>query len=403
MALGFCPVFVILGKYFDKYRGTANGLMLSGSCLGSIVFPHLIKYFLDEYGLRGALLMTAAVYAHVIVFSCLLRPDSYYTRQRHRQSIVVEVTEPLMKKQFPHNNNKTNHQANNERKTELKVQNPNPNINRDFENGRARNVDESVNVGSNYKMHQQFTLNHQNNEGSEAMTSSLPDVNKRDNSEARLRARTLSGGKDDTFYFRGLGGRRHLSSHSVIMSSSMADITWSNTEVYVEAEIIEITNTRRKICDLSVMRKLEYDLYLVYYSLCSIAGATYFVFIPAFADDKGLTSQEIVVMLNIHAVADLVGRVTCGYIADRPKVRMPHIILVAHSVMAVVCNCARFLDAYWTFYIFVIPYGLFSGMQFALCGNLVSRIVGLKQFPTAFGISVLFHQMSVGAVSPLLG
>ena len=55
MATGmvYSPGIIIVGEYFDRKRALANGIAYSGSGLGGIIFPLIIRYFLDEYGLDG--------------------------------------------------------------------------------------------------------------------------------------------------------------------------------------------------------------------------------------------------------------------------------------------------------------------------------------------------------------
>lgn len=44
-------VFMV-GQYFEKRRGLANGLCTSGSALGSVLVPPLLRVLLSEYGYR---------------------------------------------------------------------------------------------------------------------------------------------------------------------------------------------------------------------------------------------------------------------------------------------------------------------------------------------------------------
>lgn len=48
-----CPVSVyIVTEYFEKYRGFANGMCISGSCFGAMLLPPLLQYLLDTVGYR---------------------------------------------------------------------------------------------------------------------------------------------------------------------------------------------------------------------------------------------------------------------------------------------------------------------------------------------------------------
>ena len=50
--LSFPPTVYIVTSYFVKYRGLANGLCISGSALGSIILPPVLRWLLETYGYR---------------------------------------------------------------------------------------------------------------------------------------------------------------------------------------------------------------------------------------------------------------------------------------------------------------------------------------------------------------
>lgn len=50
--LAFPPTVYIVTSYFVRLRGLANGLCISGSALGSIILPPVLRYLLENYGYR---------------------------------------------------------------------------------------------------------------------------------------------------------------------------------------------------------------------------------------------------------------------------------------------------------------------------------------------------------------
>lgn len=50
--LTFPPTVYIVTSYFEKLRGVANGLCISGSAIGTIVLPPFLQYLLDCFGYR---------------------------------------------------------------------------------------------------------------------------------------------------------------------------------------------------------------------------------------------------------------------------------------------------------------------------------------------------------------
>lgn len=50
--LSFPPGIYLVTSYFVKYRGLANGLAISGSAIGSIIFPPFLRLLLENFGYR---------------------------------------------------------------------------------------------------------------------------------------------------------------------------------------------------------------------------------------------------------------------------------------------------------------------------------------------------------------
>ena len=50
--LSFPPTVYIVTQYFEKLRGMANGVCISGSAIGTIVLPPLLQHLLDRFGYR---------------------------------------------------------------------------------------------------------------------------------------------------------------------------------------------------------------------------------------------------------------------------------------------------------------------------------------------------------------
>ncbi|XP_060083193.1 monocarboxylate transporter 12-like [Ylistrum balloti] len=83
-SLCFSSMLVMVANYFAKYRSFATGFALSGGGLGSMTFPYLIRYFINQYGLEGAMMIYAGMMSNICVFAMLLRPfTNYPLRKTH--------------------------------------------------------------------------------------------------------------------------------------------------------------------------------------------------------------------------------------------------------------------------------------------------------------------------------
>ena len=48
----YCSGILMVGSYFERRRGLANGLCVSGSALGAMVFPPVLDLMLERCGFR---------------------------------------------------------------------------------------------------------------------------------------------------------------------------------------------------------------------------------------------------------------------------------------------------------------------------------------------------------------
>lgn len=72
--LSFPPTVYIVTSYFVRLRGLANGLCISGSALGSIILPPLLRVLLENFGYRGAVLIMGGITLNTWVAAIFYEP-----------------------------------------------------------------------------------------------------------------------------------------------------------------------------------------------------------------------------------------------------------------------------------------------------------------------------------------
>ena len=63
-----------LAKYFKRKRDFANGIAFSGTSLGTLILPPFLMWSIDEYTIRGALILMAGVWLQLVWVVALVRP-----------------------------------------------------------------------------------------------------------------------------------------------------------------------------------------------------------------------------------------------------------------------------------------------------------------------------------------
>ena len=64
--LTYTPSLAIIGHYFKRHLGLANGLVAAGSSVFSIAMPLLLQVFLDEIGVRLSINVCSSIVNQVI-------------------------------------------------------------------------------------------------------------------------------------------------------------------------------------------------------------------------------------------------------------------------------------------------------------------------------------------------
>lgn len=94
----YSPCTTLVSFYFSKRRAFANGIVLSGSGLGSFTFPYFYRYTIDQLGFQGALFIVSAVLLHICVAGALLRQPHQLSKSKHRLDHEPEVNTKLIEK-----------------------------------------------------------------------------------------------------------------------------------------------------------------------------------------------------------------------------------------------------------------------------------------------------------------
>ena len=68
------PALVIVQQHFTTHRSLAVGIASAGAGLGSFIWPAIIRYFLEQFALRGTVLLMGGIFLHSIAFAALYIP-----------------------------------------------------------------------------------------------------------------------------------------------------------------------------------------------------------------------------------------------------------------------------------------------------------------------------------------
>ncbi|XP_023239077.1 monocarboxylate transporter 12-like [Centruroides sculpturatus] len=106
---------IIINRYFSQYRTIATGLILSGTSLGSFVFPPFADFLIHFYGLRGSFLLISGILLQGLIATSLYKTT---TVPRRKKSLDVPKNLTTLEEDCKSHQSKT---ADNVREIEIRT------------------------------------------------------------------------------------------------------------------------------------------------------------------------------------------------------------------------------------------------------------------------------------------
>ena len=323
----YLPAIVIVSYYFEKRRALATGLACCGSGFGTFVIAPLAAFFVEEYGWKQTCFWLAAIILQCCIFGALFRPLP-----------LIDNTEALVPE----------HSAvelNDKSKSESHVP----------KGGVAAKVKPPTVTRSKLSLNQITSissLNHQPLPGHQ-LKQHIPLHRK------------------DVFYSGSL--------HNIpLYSQNRADYITSNMSLVHSLHQIKDTAAEAKtrptgcrgICiasftsliDFSLLKDWAFVLFLVSNVFTNLGFNAPFLFIPDRALEYGISDQGAAFLVSIVGIANTVGRILFGYIADTRRLK-PYRLQLYNTglVIAGLATAFSSVDTYEAQVVYAIFFGVFIG------------------------------------------
>ncbi|XP_071163060.1 monocarboxylate transporter 5-like [Mytilus edulis] len=371
----FAPSLVVIGQYFDKRRGMATGLAMSGGCLGSLVLPPFYQYLIDTYGLRGALLLTSGLLFNTTAMSGLLRPLDFYKKQKKDLTLAKPTAVKNGAKYISINRSKHENNANGNRM--------NSNI---------------VSLNG-----EQFSGSHP------VLSKSFPHAARAKAKMDRMRTFSETNKRFDKCEEVSTS-RMSLSSFYKYLSiddiANMSIISVKELKGGHEGFDSSSTESQNEKCcrlDLSVFKNPSYVLFLFVHILATLSPALVPSFLPVYLKENGLSKQEIVINVAVVGAADFVGRILCGYFADKPWIKIYHIIMVTQGLAGLVINCSGLFKTFWPLVAFSALFGISAGGIFGVVVTMIISIIGMENFRSGYAFLIITQGPVIAISAPIFG
>ncbi|XP_060894457.1 monocarboxylate transporter 7 [Labrus mixtus] len=149
----------------------------------------------------------------------------------------------------------------------------------------------------------------------------------------------------------------------------------------------------------SLMRKPEFFLYILF---AIFAAAGFFIpplFLVPFAQSLGMDKYWPALILSTLSLADLAGRLICGWIANMRLLRNLQLLTMVVTLLGVVLLLLPVSHNFWAMVVFALLYGFLFGCVVAIHITSIVDIVTLEGFDNGLGLFMLFRSIG-GFVGP---
>ncbi|KOC69188.1 Monocarboxylate transporter 5 [Habropoda laboriosa] len=408
--LTFPPTVYIVTAYFERLRGFANGLCISGSAIGTIVLPPFLQYLLDCFGYRGAVLIMGAITLNTLVCGLL-----YHPVEQHMITVPVErgidnegltIDEPVLdhKKQTVSTitENETSYSD-----TRLKKE----------DNCQAENAvsDSKVNHSSEDK-----------NDTTEDKTE--------DKSEDKSEDKRKEIKKGDTFDKKDMSFNKekgnivnyHQSMDSLRRGSNTSEINITSNKLKIEnpelnnqlqiknkdekvsesskkdlGELSEKPVSRtpfskleastRQFFDLSVLRDPIYLVILISNSTSAISNTNFMILLPSYAISQGFDKNSSALLLSVVSALDLVGRISGASLSDIDFVPKYYYFVGGLGTSGIALALLPMATSYTMLSFFCALFGLSSGMYIGITTVILADMLGTEKLSSSYGISLFVN------------
>nr|XP_012235399.1 PREDICTED: uncharacterized protein LOC105679747 isoform X2 [Linepithema humile]XP_012235400.1 PREDICTED: uncharacterized protein LOC105679747 isoform X2 [Linepithema humile] len=424
--LSFPPTVYIVTQYFEKLRGLATGLCISGSAIGTIVLPPLLQYLLDCFGYRGAVLIMGAITLNTLVCGFLYHPVEEHMK-------IVPLDEGIDNEALTLDESTEAGKGESAEKPEsnFKIGSSLPAAPGD-DDKQVRKLSEllhnvvleSTNEKVCYESERKLSYE-KNDEKANTILRLRPNVIKEDPisqaeedvsrecspnvNEICMTARSSLAKEDDD---GSDSGARNLSRRgSVASNENKCDFSKiaenpkdESNRRYVEepkrddalsrssAKASKLENAE-KACffDLSVLRDPIYLVILISNSTSAISNTNFMILLPSYAIAEGFDKHSSALLLSIVSALDLVGRISGASLSDIDFMPKYYYFVVGLGTSGIALALLPMATSYTMLSFFCGLFGLSSGMYIGITTVILADMLGTEKLSSSYGISLFVN------------
>ncbi|XP_041984110.1 monocarboxylate transporter 13 isoform X1 [Aricia agestis] len=425
--LAFPPTVYIVTSYFVRLRGLANGICMSGSAFGSIILPPVLRYLLETYGYKGAVLILGGIMLNVWAAALLFQPVEEHMVKKYKE---VEEDEDMPQleafiEEDPHDMELANPRLVLTEDAAADIHsNGSPAIfhqdERSPKSEFARSAS-SVQVALENRVRKISTtaskhgLQHISSKMSNHLPStpslleSVPEgksgcMNSTDAFGKKLLVPKTPKRSPSTSSFQYMSTPFHGSTLSAFEKPSEFASQFSLKSVTDSlAPISYCCGCRKrskeddskkepsKYFDIQLLKDPIYLVILISNCTCAISYTNFIILVPSYAQECGFDKTRGAYLLSIISALDLVGRIGGSALSDVVLTPKRYFFITGLLLSGVSLAVIPLVTSYGAISAYCSIFGIASGINVGVTALVMTEMLGTERLMSSYGISLFMN------------
>ncbi|XP_063928964.1 monocarboxylate transporter 13 isoform X2 [Zophobas morio] len=417
--LSFPPTVYIVTSYFLRLRGVANGLCISGSALGSIILPPILRVLLELYGYRGAVLLMGGVTLNVWVAALFYDPV-----EKHMKKVPIETQEsdseelsPLKPKfvistedsmaslpQIPHNDSFLEN-------LDISSNNFNRSVSsaamQNFKTPTSRERKISMPTGRNELIKAKAgATGSRTNMNSSSALHAVPETGNGAmdlQSQGRLtssRRPRVPRRSPSTSSFQYISTPYHGSTLTLQPETFASSFSLRSAR---KSDGKEPESKKNKFFDITLLKDPLYLVILISNATNAVSYTNFIILLPSFALTLGYDKNDGALLLSIVSALDLVGRIGGSALSDLQLCPKAAYFIGGLFVSGISLAVMPFFTGYGMISVCSAIFGLASGIYVGVTAVIMADMLGEERLQSTYGISLFVNGILQLVGPPICG
>ncbi|XP_039961034.1 uncharacterized protein LOC126759943 isoform X2 [Bactrocera neohumeralis] len=435
LGLIYLPAIVSVTTWFEARRSLATGIAVCGSGFGTFVFAPLTEHLIGSFGWRGAMLIIGGIVLNCILFGALFRPLEPPKPSKAQKSDIIDnnTTSAELKPlksgtpegdqylQLPQRadaalcrSNSVGHGFNsNNLRQQLRPSLAHCRmLSLDLTMLLAQN-NQAVSNGANGKI-AASTIAQSTSSTDMVRHRSQPHLDQLTPPHENWGSGTMY--RPDILYQGSIlnipeytASRQDLSSTGMMKryGSVRHSVRGSQNDVRIKccgciSCSQETHDTFVEMMNFSLLKDAVFMVFALSNFFTSIGFNVPYIYIVAQAKTLDISSAQSSYLIATIGVANTVGRIVLGYLADKPWVNRLWVYNACLTVCGICTALSPLCSGFYTLAAYCAAFGFTIGAYVGLTSVILVDLLGLEKLTNAFGLLLLFQGIA-SFIGPPIG